>query len=76
MCVSTAVLVLSHLLASSTVWNQALASCSNMWFVYVFVFVHKCSMCVAFTAAEGASHMPRFHTLGHLFYPLTQHYST
>lgn len=49
-------------------------SCSNMRFVYVFV--HKCSTCVAFTAAEGASHMPRFHTLGHLFYPLTQHYST
>lgn len=56
--------------------TQALLSCSNMWFVYVFVLVHKCSTCVAFTAAEGASHMLGFHTLGPLFYPLTQHYST
>lgn len=78
MCVNTGVLVLSHRLPSSSVCNQAGLSCSNMWFVfvYVFVLVHKCSTCVAFTAAEGASHMPRFHTLGHLFYPLSQHYST
>lgn len=41
-----------------------------------FVLVHKCSTRVAFTAAEGASQTPPFHTLGHLFYPLTQHYNT